>query len=237
MLEEAQESKLELICQKLKLQPGMKLLDIGCGWGSLAKYASESYGVEVTGITVSQEQVEFGKTICKGLPVEIRLQDYRDVNDRYNQIVSLGMIEHVGYKNYREYMKIVHHCLEDDGLFLLQTIGGNDSVTSTDPWIDKYIFPNGMLPSIAQLGTAMEKKFVMEDWHNIGPHYDPTLMAWHKNFENAWPRLKDKYGERFYRMWRYYLLASAGGFRCRHQQLWQIVMTRRGTAQPECRFI
>lgn len=229
-LDEAQEHKLELICRKLGLQPGMKMLDIGCGWGSLAKYAAEKYQVEVMGITVSREQLEFARTMCRGLPVEIRLEDYRDINGRFDRIVSVGMIEHVGYKNYRTFMKVAHQCLENGGLFLLHTIGGNQSRTSVDPWIHRYIFPNGMLPSIKQLGEAIEGLFVMEDWHNFSVDYDKTLMAWHRKFEDGWDTLKSNYDERFHRMWRYYLLACAGSFRARKNQLWQIILSKDGIA-------
>jgi cyclopropane-fatty-acyl-phospholipid synthase len=145
-------------------------------------------------------------------------------------------MEHVGFKNYHTYMNVVDRCLKPDGIAFVHTIGTNISITTGEPWTDKYIFPNGMLPSIAQLGKAMEDNFVIEDWHNFGPHYDPTLLAWHANFNQAWPQLKDKYGHRFRRMWNYYLLTSAGGFRSRTQQLWQIVFTRRGTPQPNCRM-
>jgi len=227
-LDEAQENKLDLICQKIGLQSGMRILDIGCGWGSFAKYAAEKYGVTVVGITVSKKQVALGKILCRGFPVEIRLQDYRDVNESFDHIVSLGMIEHVGYKNYRTYMRCVHKCLKDDGLFLLHTIGGNESVTSPEPWTNKYIFPNGLLPSIKQIGAAIEGLFVMEDWHNFSVDYDRTLMAWHRNFENSWDTVKLHYDERFYRMWRYFLLSSAGSFRARKNQLWQIVLSKRG---------
>jgi cyclopropane-fatty-acyl-phospholipid synthase len=192
-LDEAQENKLDLICRKLGLRKGMRILDIGCGWGSFAGYAAGKYGVEVVGITVSKEQVELGKTVCKGLPVEIRMQDYRDIDDTFDHVVSLGMIEHVGYKNYRNYMRVVHRCLKDNGLFLLHTIGGNRSMHSTDPWINKYIFPDGMLPSIKQIGTAIEGLFIMEDWHNFSADYDKTLISWHKNFTENRERLKSKY--------------------------------------------
>jgi cyclopropane-fatty-acyl-phospholipid synthase len=229
-LDIAQENKLELICRKLGLQPGMKVLDIGCGWGSFAKYAAEKYQVKVVGITVSKEQVELARTLCVGLPVEIRLQDYREVNEKFDRIVSVGMIEHVGYKNYRTYMDVVHRCLDDDGLFLLHTIGGNKSVKSVDPWINKYIFPNGMLPSIQQLSRSIEGLFVMEDWHNFSADYDKTLMAWYGNLENNWDNLKSKYDERFHRMWKYYLLSCAGSFRARSNQLWQIVLSPKGVS-------
>jgi cyclopropane-fatty-acyl-phospholipid synthase len=229
-LDAAQENKLELICRKLGLQPGMKVLDIGCGWGSFAKYAAGKYQVKVVGITVSKEQVELARTLCVGLPVEIRLQDYREVNEKFDRIVSVGMIEHVGYKNYRTYMEVVHRCLDDDGLFLLHTIGGNKSVKSVDPWINKYIFTNGMLPSIQQLSRSIEGLFVMEDWHNFSADYDKTLMAWYGNLENNWDNLKSKYDERFHRMWKYYLLSCAGSFRARSNQLWQIVLSPKGVS-------
>ncbi|MFN3873264.1 MAG: cyclopropane fatty acyl phospholipid synthase [Ignavibacterium sp.] len=228
-LDEAQENKLKLICEKLYLKPGMRLLDIGCGWSAFGKYAAEKYGVEVVGITVSKEQVSLGKELCKGLPVEIRLMDYRDLNEEFDRIVSVGMIEHVGYKNYRTYFKIAEKCLNEDGLFLLHTIGEVRSVKNTDAWTHKYIFPNGMLPSVAQLAKAVEGLFVIEDLHNFGADYDKTLLAWFNNFNNNWYKLKDKYGERFYRMWKYFLLSSAGAFRARNKnQLWQIVLSKNG---------
>ena len=235
-LDQAQEAKLELVCRKIGIHPGMRILELGCGFGCFAKYAAEKYGASVLGVTVSKEQVALGTELCKGLPVELRLQDYREVTGTYDAVVSIGVMEHVGYKNYAEYMRVVNRCLKKDGIAFVHTIGGNKSFTMGEPWSEKYIFPNGMLPSIAQLGRAMEDYFVMEDWHNFGPYYDQTLMAWHTNFEKAWPELKKKYDDRFYRMWRYYLLSSAGGFRARNQQLWQIVFTRLGTPQPDCRF-
>jgi cyclopropane-fatty-acyl-phospholipid synthase len=235
-LDEAQEAKLDLVCKKIGLRPGMRVLEFGCGWGSFASYAAEKYGANVVGVTISREQLTFAQEVCKGLPVELRFQDYREVQGKYDAVISIGMLEHVGYKNYGTYMQVVDRCLKDDGIALIHAIGNNQSMTMGEVWGAKYIFPNGMLPSIAQLGAAMEPKFVMEDWHNFGPHYDPTLLAWHANFEKAWPNLKVKYGERFRRMWNYYLLNSAGAFRARAQQLWQIVFTRKGTPQPECRF-
>ena len=228
-LDEAQENKLELICRKLYLKPGMRILDIGCGWSAFGKYAAEKYDAKVLGVTVSKEQLKLGKDLCKGLPVEIRLQDYREVNDKFDRIVSVGMIEHVGYKNYRDYFKMANKNLVDDGLFLLHTIGEVRSLKSADAWTHKYIFPNGMLPSVAQLGKAVEGLFVMEDWHNFGADYDKTLMAWYHNFEQSWNRIKNNYSERFYRMWKYFLLSSAGAFRARNKnQLWQIVLSKNG---------
>ncbi|MBC8402654.1 MAG: cyclopropane fatty acyl phospholipid synthase [Candidatus Marinimicrobia bacterium] len=235
-LDQAQEAKLELVCKKLNLAAGMKILELGCGFGSFAKYAAEKFNVEVTGLTVSKAQVELGTELCKGLPVKLKLEDYRNVSGSFDRVISIGIMEHVGYKNYRTYMKVVDRTLKKDGLAFIHTIGDNVSGTHANAWTEKYIFPNGMVPSIAQLGKAMERLFIMEDWHNFGPDYDKTLMAWYENFENSWPDLKDKYGERFYRMWKYYLLNCAGSFRARAVQLWQIVLNRLGREQPDCRI-
>jgi cyclopropane-fatty-acyl-phospholipid synthase len=224
-LDEAQEDKLELICRKIGIEKGMRVLDIGCGWGGLARYAAERHGARVVGITVSREQAELARARCRDLPVEIRLQDYRDLDERFDRIVSVGMIEHVGFKNYRRYMSVAARSLAPDGLFLLHTIGSNRSARFTDPWTDKYIFPDSMLPSLHQLTGAAEGSFRVEDVHSFGQYYDPTLMAWHRNFTEGWEKIKDRYGERFFRMWRYYLLCSAAAFRARQNQLWQIVLS------------
>lgn len=227
-LDQAQEDKLDLICKKLYLKPGMKVLDIGCGWGSFAKYAAEKYQVHVVGITISQQQLDLARVLCEGLPVTLRFQDYREVNENFDRIVSVGQMEHVGSKNYRSYMHMVNRCLKNDGIFLLHTIGNNKTTRSIDPWIEKYIFPNGMLPSAEQLTKAADSLFILEDWHNFGADYDKTLMAWHRNFVTHWDSLKEHYDERFYRMWNYYLLACAGGFRSRDLQLWQMVFVKTG---------
>lgn len=227
-LNQAQEAKLNLVCQKLQLKPGQKILDIGCGWGGFAKFAAENYGVSVVGVTISQEQAHLARESCVNLPVEILLQDYRDVQGQFDHIVSLGMFEHVGYKNYQTYIKMVHEHLKDGGLFLLHTIGSSKSVKINDPWLDKYIFPNAMLPSIAQIGRAAEGLFVMEDWHNFGADYDKTLMAWLNNFKQNWPALAPIYGEKFYRMWVYFLSVCAASFRARKIQLWQVVLSKDG---------
>ena len=235
-LNDAQEAKLDLVCKKIELKPGMTILELGCGWGSFAKYAAENYGVNVVALNISKEQINLARELCKGLPVEFRLQDYREAEGKYDRVISIGILEHIGYKNYSTYMKVTERCLKDDGLAFIHTIGNNTSTTHFSLWTEKYIFPNGMLPSVAQISKAMEGLFVMEDWHNFGPDYDKTLMVWYKNFNKAWPQLKEKYGERFYRMWRFYLLSSAGGFRSRKNQLWQIVMTKTGRKQPDCRI-
>lgn len=229
-LNEAQEAKLDLVCKKIGLKSGQKVLDIGSGWGSFIGYAAEKYGISALGITVSKEQKKLADELYKKFPVGTRLLDYRDLDkkEKFDHVISLGMFEHVGYKNYRDFMEVAHNALKDDGLFILQTIGGNQSVVGTDPWTEKYIFPNGMLPSIKQIGESIEGLFVMEDWHNFGTDYDKTLMAWYKNIEDNWDKLKSNYDEKFHRMWRYYLLSFAGLFRSRRSQLWQIVLSKKG---------
>jgi cyclopropane-fatty-acyl-phospholipid synthase len=227
-LDQAQEAKLDLICRKLGLVPGMRLLDVGCGWGSLAVFAAERYGVSVVGITVSKQQVELARLRAAGLPVEIRLQDYRALDEGFDAVASVGMFEHVGARNYRTFMDVVRRCLKGDGLFLLHTIGSSTSETTIEPWVEKYVFPNSLIPSIRQIAAAAEGRFVVEDWQNFGADYDPTLMAWFANFSARWDELAPRYGERFRRLWTYYLLTSAGGFRARYNQLWQIVLSPRG---------
>jgi cyclopropane-fatty-acyl-phospholipid synthase len=226
-LAEAQRAKLDLICRKLQLQPGERLLDIGCGWGGLARHAAAHYGVDVVGITVSREQQKLARERCAGLPVTIALRDYRELSGRFDKVVSVGMFEHVGPKNYAAFFAIVDRLLDDQGLFLLHTIGNHLTPRKLDPWMDKYVFPNGRLPSAADIADHVEGRFLIEDWHNFGADYDRTLMAWWANFERGWPGLADKYGERFYRMWKYYLLSCAGFFRSRQGQLWQIVLSKR----------
>ena len=226
-LEQAQRDKLELICRKLELRRGERLLDIGCGWGALARHAAEHHGARVTGITVSRAQLELAGQRCAGLDVDLRLLDWRELAGRFDKIVSVGMFEHVGQKNYAAYFATVQRLLDDDGLFLLHTIGLDGTSHATDAWIDTYIFPNGKLPGATQVTAALEGRFVIEDWHNFGADYDRTLMAWHANVESAWPALQAKYGERFRRMWRYYLLVCAGFFRARQGQLWQLVLAGR----------
>jgi len=227
-LAQAQDAKLDLVCRKLGLRPGMRVLDIGCGWGSFMGFAAERYGVECVGVTISREQCQWAEQRYKGLPVTFRLQDYRELSERFDRIVSIGMFEHVGRKNHRTFMEVAARCLEDDGLLLLHTIGKNRRRDVPDRWIDKYIFPNGDLPSIGQIGDAADGLLVVEDLHNFGADYDRTLMAWHDNFEAHWQYFANELGERFRRMWRYYLLSCAGAFRARDIQLWQWVMSRRG---------
>jgi cyclopropane-fatty-acyl-phospholipid synthase len=236
-LAQAQENKLDLVCRKIGIKPGQKILDLGGGWGGFAKFAAEKYGARVTLINISREQVAYARKINQGLPVEVILADYREAAklpaQSFDHVASIGLCEHIGVKNYRSFFEIAARLLKPDGLFLLHTIGGNRSVRAIDPWIDKYIFPNSMLPSMRQLTRAYEGLFTMEDWHNISADYDKTLMAWFQNFDKHWSEIRTtdpKFDERFYRMWKYYLLACAGSFRARKNQLWQVVLSPRGVA-------
>jgi len=237
-LDDAQEAKLDLVCRKLELKPGMRVLELGCGWAGFAKYAVEHYGVEVEGYTVSTEQVALGRERCKRLPVRLHLADYREARGRYDAVVSVGLLEHVGPRNLRGYMNLVDRCLEPGGISLAHTIGGHSTSDDMDPWFERYIFPGAVLPTLEQLGGAVQDLFVVEDVHNIGPHYDPTLMTWNDRFNAAWPELNknDRYGNEFKRMWNYYLLSCAGSFRARFTHVYQLVLTRPGTRQPGCRI-
>lgn len=227
-LDEAQFAKFELICKKVGLKPDMTVLDLGCGFGGFLKYAATHYKISGVGINISKEQIKFAKESCQGLPIEFQSIDYRDVQGKFDRVISIGMTEHIGHKNYKTLYRVAHDRLNDDGLFLQHTIGGNISKTLINPWTNKYIFPNANLPSIKQLGEAMEGLFVMEDWHNFGADYDKTLMAWNHNFVTNWDKIKKDYSERFYRMWVYYLLSSAGDFRARDIELWQLVLSKKG---------
>lgn len=233
-LNEAQDAKHELVCRKLDLRPRDRVLDIGCGWGAFASYAARHYGCRVVGITISAAQAESARQRCRRLPVEIYLLDYRapelDEFGPFDKVASIGMFEHVGARNYRAFMQLVDGLLSPNGLFLLHTIGSLRSAAS-DPWLRKYIFPGGTLPSAADVVRAADGLFVMEDWHNFRFDYDRTLMAWHENYAAMVAEKPDRFDPTFVRMWRFYLLACAGAFRAgNHNQLWQILFSKRGAA-------
>jgi cyclopropane-fatty-acyl-phospholipid synthase len=219
----AQQAKIDLICRKLDLHPGQTVLDIGCGWGGMAEHLAKQYQVEVVGVTVSEEQQAFARQKLEGLPVDIRLADYRSLSGQFDRVVSVGMFEHVGAKNHRTFFETVHRLLNRDGLFLLHTIGDEADSSAPEPFINKYIFPNGKVPSRREINNASLELFRLEDWHNFGPDYDRTLMAWAERVEKAWPELSDRYDERFQRLWMFYLYSCAAFFRSRHGQLWQQV--------------
>ncbi len=225
-LEDSQTAKLDRICKKLHLEKGMTLLDIGCGWGGFSKFAAENYDVKVTGISPAAEQVKLAKQRTKHLEIEILQKDFREITGKYDRIVSIGMLEHVGPKNYQKFFELCNQHLNDDGSMLHHTIGNIRSTKAVDPWTNKYIFPGGVIPSLTQISQAIEGLLIIEDLENFGPDYDKTLVAWYENFKRHYPEIKDKYDQRFYRMWEYYLLSCAGAFRARKLQLWQIVFTK-----------
>ncbi len=230
-LAEAQEAKMDLICRKLGLRPGMRVLDIGCGWGGLARYMAERHGVEVTGINISTEQLAYAREHAGDLPVIYVKKDYRELEGTWDRLVSVGMFEHVGRRNYRAFFETARRCLAPDGLFLLHTIGStSENASGSDPWLEKYIFPNGMLPSPMSTTEGMDGLFVLEDWHNFGAYYDKTAMAWHRNLEEWYKADPSRCAERRYRMFTYYLQSCAGAFRCRSIQLWQLVLSPGGAA-------
>jgi cyclopropane-fatty-acyl-phospholipid synthase len=230
-VDQAQEAKLDMICRKVQLKPGETVWDIGCGWGAFMGFAAEKYGANCVGVTVSPDQAAYGRERYKGLPVEFQVKDYREFQGKADKIVSMGMFEHVGYRNFRTYFETARRVIRDDGLFLLHTIGSPESKQTIDPWIEKYIFPGGVLPSIKQVGEAIEGLFSVVDVHNIGPHYDRTLVAWWDNFRAKWPQPQTPEQWRFYRMWQYYLLCCAGGFRSRAIHVWQFVLSTRGVPE------
>jgi len=228
-LDQAQQQKLEMVCQKLYLKPNDRVLEIGCGWGGFAAYAIKKYNINYTGISVSKEQIDYAKKKCRNLNANFKLMDYRKISGQYDKIVSIGMFEHVGRKNYADFFELAYQHLKDEGLFLLHTIGCSKTKIATDPWVHKYIFPNGYIPSYQQISKNIEGYFHIEDWHNFGFFYDHTLMAWHQNFSKNWSLHEANYPKDFYRMWEYYLLSCAGYFRAKKGQLWQIMLTKLGS--------
>lgn len=232
-LDEAQEAKLDLVCRKLDIQKGMKILDIGCGFGSFVKYAAEKYGAKCLGVTISREQAELANQLNLGLDARVRFQNYEDLDttEKFDRVVSLGFFEHVGVKNHRKYMKLVHGCLEDGGLSMVHTAGRKPRTGPPDPWIAKYIFPNGMIPSERNIRESSKDLFQILDWHNFGSyHYYRTIISWIENFEQNWEKIKmgyqGKLNGKFYRMWRYYLNLCAGVFKAEKLDVWQVVLSK-----------
>ena len=230
-LDAAQEAKLELVFHKLGLRPGDRVLDVGCGWGGALRFAAEKYGVSGVGVTIAREQAELARRACVGLPISIRLQDYRALTadepaNRFDHIWSIGMFEHVGPRNYPRYFETLRECLLTGGKFLLHTIGGFESTNRIDPWMNRYIFPNAVLPSQQQIVAAIDGLFVVDGWQRIRRHYEPTLLAWRDNFERWWAR-EGRRDERFRRMWMFYLSGCAAVFRSGQMDVWQVLLTPR----------
>jgi cyclopropane-fatty-acyl-phospholipid synthase len=225
-LEQAQLAKMRLICDKLELEAGMRVLDLGCGFGTFARYMAAERGCRVTCYNISKQQIAYGREACRGLPVEIIEGDYRTAAGEFDRVVAVGLCEHVGKRHYPDLMRVADRCLGDRGLFLLHTIGNNVPRRVVDPWFERYLWPNGLIPAVSQLAPAWEGLFVVEDLHNFGADYDRTLMAWWQNSQAAWEELPHSYDGRFRRMWRYYLLSCAAAFRTRQLQLWQVVLSK-----------
>ncbi len=236
-LQEAQRAKCQHIMTKLLLQPRQRVLDIGCGWGGLALYLAEHAGVEVTGLTLSREQLRVAEQRVKehGLQgrVKFHLQDYREHQGSYDRIVSVGMFEHVGRTHYPEYFEQVRRLLHPDGVALLHTIGHSGAPVETNPWIAKYIFPGGYNPSLSEVSSAFEKSGLIncdvEVWRL---HYAETLAAWHKNFQAHRADVAQRLGERFCRMWEYYLTTCEASFRWYNVVVFQIQLAHRLDAVP-----
>jgi cyclopropane-fatty-acyl-phospholipid synthase len=227
----AQERKMRLIGDKLNLKPGMKVLEIGCGWGCLAVFLAKEYGCHVTGITISNEQLKGARERAAKDKVSdltsFEYQDYRSMDKEFDRVVSIAMLEAVGYQNMDEYMAVIKRCLKTGGLALVHSICANRSTkTAHQRWITRYIFPNGFLPSLKQICQFAEKKFVVEDVHNLGPDYDKTLMCWHDGFQAKIASGDIKRPEVFKRMWEFYLVYCAAGFRARTIQLYQVALSK-----------
>lgn len=229
-LAEAQAAKHDLICRKLGVKEGDRVLDIGCGWGAFLRYAVEYYGARGFGVSISEEQTEVARCMSRGYGIDYQVQDYHTVytNEPFDHVVSIGMFEHTGYRNHRAYMRTVRRVLKPDGLSMLHTIGGNRSRKYVQPFIEKHFFPNSMIPSLTQIGRAAEGEFVIEDVHNFGSDYDTTLCEWHKRLKVAWPEISHHYDVREFRKWEFYLLGCAGVFRARALQLYQVVLSPNG---------
>ena len=236
-LEAAQEQKKALIAAKLVLEPGMRVLDIGCGWGGMALTLARDHGANVLGVTLSEEQLKIARqrAEAEGLSdrVEFRLQDYREVTGQFDRIVSIGMFEHVGVPHYREYFRHVHDLLTEDGVALIHTIGRTEPPGSTNPWMAKYIFPGGYIPAMSEAMAAGEKEQLwptdVEVWRR---HYAETLRHWEQRFTANTDRAREIYDDRFCRMWRFYLVACEQAFRFGWQCVFQFQLARKRDAVP-----
>ncbi len=232
-LEEAQTAKLDRICRKLQLEPGMTLLDVGSGWGSLVIYAAQHYGVRATGCTLSENQAELARRRIRdaGLDgrVEIVLKDYRDVEGTFDRWVSVGMAEHVGKGFIPRFIRHIAKRLRPGGLGLLHFIG-KDKTSFGDPWTLTYIFPGGYIPALPEVLQPMGwHDLRVADIENLRPHYALTLDRWHERFERHVGEIREMYDERFVRMWRLFLLSSAAGFRYGDTRVFQVLFSNGAT--------
>lgn len=236
-LEQAQRNKCRLIAAKLNLKPGQKVLDIGCGWGGMAKYLAQIADVQVTGVTLSKEQHALAAERIKaaGLDsrVEIRLQDYREVREKFDRIVSVGMFEHVGVGHYGEFFAKVNDLMHDDGLMLLHSIGHMSPPGTASPWLRKYIFPGAYSPALSEVFPAVENNSLwVTDLEFLRVHYATTLKHWHQRFEANREAVALMYDERFCRMWEFYLISAEMMFRTGSQEVFHMQLSRKRDAAP-----
>jgi cyclopropane-fatty-acyl-phospholipid synthase len=236
-LEEAQIAKKRHIAAKLAVEPGHKVLDVGCGWGGLGLYLADIAGADVVGITLSQEQFKIARdrAVARGLQnrVEFRIEDYRHTEGRFDRIVSVGMFEHVGVGYYDTYFRHCARLLDDNGVMLLHTIGRTTGPGATNPWISKYIFPGGYIPSLEEITPSIERAgFLITDVEVLRLHYAATLRAWRERFLINRAKAEALYDERFVRMWEFYLSACEASFRCGDDVVYQIQISKQVDTLP-----
>ncbi len=240
-LEDAQRAKKDHIAHKLLLKPGMKVLDIGCGWGGMALTLARDYGVHVTGVTLSENQLATAKQRAEAAGLadktEFRLLDYRKIEDKFDRVVSVGMLEHVGFPHLQDYFAKVQDVLKPDGVALIHTIGHTAPPVPTSPWIDKYIFPGGYVPSLSEVSASIEKSGLWAaDVEVLRGHYGPTLNHWRRRFEAALPKVRELgYDERFIRMWRFYLAVCEAAFEETRQGVFHLQIAHKQYAVPTTR--
>jgi cyclopropane-fatty-acyl-phospholipid synthase len=236
-LEDAQNNKIQHIIRKLNIQPNQKVLDIGCGWGSLAIDIAKSTNCEVTGITLSQNQLDYCLKKAKQLNLEnqvtFKLIDYRELDEKFDRIVSVGMFEHVGRKFYKRFFKQVEKLLSNNGISLIHTIGSVNPPRDPHPWITKYIFPGGYTPSLSEVTTPIEKAgLVVSDIEVLKLHYSHTLRHWKENCIKNKEKIVKMYDERFFRMWEFYLTGCEIAFKWGDQVVYQFQLTKSYTSTP-----
>ena len=239
-LEEAQSNKIDHIIKKLNIKPNQKVLDIGSGWGTLAINIAQKTKASVTGITLSENQLEYSKNKAKELnlenQIEFKLIDYREINEKFDRIVSVGMFEHVGRKFYKSYFNTVSKLLKDKGVCLIHTIGSSNPPRDPQPWITKYIFPGGYTPSLSEIARPIEDSgLIISDLEVLRMHYAHTLRHWKERFLSKKEIVLEMFDERFYRMWEFYLASCEMAFKWGDQVVFQLQLTKDNISAPTTR--